>query len=72
MSSLTDMIVKPGAVSEDGTVFSWGVVRGSRAFNIMRNGRGDWEVRDIGGWSSVLDVSGDLADSLAYIESLFA
>ena len=69
--SLTDMIVKSGAVGDDGTVFSWGAVRGSRAFNILRNGRGDWEVRDISDWNAVLDVSGDLSGSLKYIESLF-
>ena len=69
--SLTDMIVRPGAVGDDGTVFSWGVVRGSRAFNILRNGRGDWETRDVADWNAILDVSGDLAGSLEYIDSLF-
>lgn len=66
------MIVRGGAVGGDGTVFSWGVVRGSRAFNILRNdGRGGWELRDITDWETVLDVSGDLSGSLEYIEGLF-
>jgi hypothetical protein len=65
------MIVAPGAVDGDGTTFSWGVVRGSRGFNILRNGRGDWELRDITDWEAVLYVSGDLSGSLEYIESLF-
>ncbi len=72
--SLTDMIVKPtGGYDENGEFTSWNISRGSRRFIAIRTERGAWATYDLDREDAtiVADVSGDLAGSLQYVESLF-
>ncbi len=83
---LTDMIVRP-QFGEDGELLHFVVKRASREFVVIKGERGNWETYDRDALTDsmvsatregspfdvtpTLDVAGDFADSLEYIDGLF-